>query len=195
MAALKITKCNLLTWSQLCLSPSHSKHSPTLLTLSQCRRRPPNTKADEAWLIEKGNLNSSTTTRSPGCAVIGSILLDKQCGPSLSFCFHSPECTDPSYELAHLLWRQVYHKTPWTLPVWTIQIRGRTPYTEAGCLGKWLQKNVNWPAWCRPSLSTPSLNFLFFSAHSETVHTVWGHYLILRWDNCQKCVCNVLVLS
>lgn len=52
-AALKIAKWHLLTWSQLCLSPSHFKHSPTLLMLSQRGRRSLNTKVDEVLLIKK----------------------------------------------------------------------------------------------------------------------------------------------
>ncbi|KAF3859593.1 hypothetical protein F7725_021992 [Dissostichus mawsoni] len=39
-ATLKIAKWPLLTRSQLCLSPSHFKHSPTPLTLSQWGRHP-----------------------------------------------------------------------------------------------------------------------------------------------------------
>lgn len=49
---LKMAKCSPLTRSQPCLSPSHSKHSPTPLTPSQSERPSLNTRVDEAWLIE-----------------------------------------------------------------------------------------------------------------------------------------------
>lgn len=66
-ATLKIAKWNLLTWSQLCLSPSHFKHSPTLLTLSQSGRRSLNMKVDEARFNKEGKkkLDSSIPTHSP----------------------------------------------------------------------------------------------------------------------------------
>lgn len=112
-ATLKIVKWHLLTWSQLCLSPSHSKHSPTLLTLSRWGRRSLSMRADEARLIEKGNVDRSLTTHSPGCSVSGQRLLDKRVLsdtlPLLSLIWvHGPELR----EKTHLLWRQVCHKIP-----------------------------------------------------------------------------------
>lgn len=57
-AMLKIATWLHLTQSQLCLSPSHLKHSPTLMpTPSRWGRPFLNTGVDEAWLTEKGNLN------------------------------------------------------------------------------------------------------------------------------------------
>lgn len=60
-ATLKIAKWNLLTRSQLCLSPSHFKHSPTLLTLSQSGKRLLNMKVDEGRLIKKEKLGQQHT--------------------------------------------------------------------------------------------------------------------------------------
>lgn len=48
-ATLSTAKWQLLTWSQLCPSPSHFKHSPTPLTVSQRGRQSPSMKVDEAW--------------------------------------------------------------------------------------------------------------------------------------------------
>lgn len=115
-ATLKITKWHLLTWSQLCLSPSHSNHSPTLLTLSRWGRWSLNTRVGETRLIEKGNLDIGVTTHSAGCSVTGRSLLDKWVWsdtlPLLSLIrVHAPEVR----EKTHLLLRRVYHKIPQAL--------------------------------------------------------------------------------
>lgn len=113
---LKMAKCSPLTRSQPCLSPSHSKHSPTPLTPSQSERPSLNTRVDEAWLIEA---RKSWTAAQPLQVVLFfcESLSDEnekktknKFGWIPSVCFHSPECMELSQETTHLLWRQAFHQ-------------------------------------------------------------------------------------
>lgn len=106
-AALKIVKWHLLTWSQLCLSPSHFKHSPTPLTLSQRGRQSLNTKVDEARLIKKrGKIWAPVKRLTLQVAqLLAGACWMNECGLTLSLPLLS--WTWAIREKTHLLWRRV----------------------------------------------------------------------------------------
>lgn len=110
-ATLKIAKWHLLTWSQLCLSPSHFKHSPTLLTLSQWGRQSLNMKVDETWLITQQNSDSNVTTHSPGCS--GACWIN-ECIHTLFFCFRPSAWTSTVRENSPAVKMGVWQNPPGT---------------------------------------------------------------------------------
>lgn len=201
-ATLKITKWHLLTWSQLCLSPSRFKRSPTLLTLSQWGRRSLNTRVDEAWLTAKREIWTAAQqlTFQVVPLLAGSCQIN-ECELTLFLCFHSSECMDHERREKNSPAREGIAKSPLALlafshPTRLLGTKGKTQWLVICQNGWWSTLIVSsWPVfnsiWLWPSPSRPSwfcyipatLNCstvhsgccpaLVMSKMSKCYHTVW----------------------